>query len=573
MATQAIFIELTVLLSVTVAITALMRMFRQPLIIGYIISGVVAGPFVLNILNYYDAVATFAQIGVVLLLFFVGLNLNPRVIKETGKASLVTGVGQVLFTSIIGFFICQALGFNMITALYISVALTFSSTIIIMKLLSDRRDLESLYGRIAIGFLIVQDLIAIFALMALSSIRADVGLIKLLTESLVRGAGVIVILFIASNYLLPRITGFIGASEEFLLLFSITWCFIVASALHLLNFSFEAGALLAGISLSLSPYHFEISSRIKPIRDFFLILFFLLLGSQMQIGGIMTQVPAAIILSLFILVGNPLIVMILMGVLGYTKRNGFMAGLTVAQISEFSLVLIALGVQVGHINREVLSLVTIVGLVTIAASTYMIIYADWLYARVSKYLGIFERKKIKSEKKSGHDEVYDIIIFGCGRTGSDIVEALVKLNKNFLVIDYNPDMVNRLIKEGYSSRYGDAGDLEVINNLNLSDVKMVISTIPDEDTNNLLLAKVRRANKNCIVIVVSHQVDEALQLYEAGATYVILPHFLSGHHAATMIERNQMDIAEFVKEKARHIESLKKKKTGEHIHFNAHTKR
>lgn len=567
--TQAIFIELTMLLIVTTLISALMRTLKQPLIIGYIISGILIGPFFLNILSFHDSLQTFAQIGVVLLLFFVGLNLNPRVIRETGRVSLVTGIGQVVFTSVLGFFICRYLGYGTVESLYIAVALTFSSTIIIMKLLSDRRDLDSLYGRIAIGFLIVQDLIAIFALVAISSIPAEMNIVKLLTDSLVKGAGVLFLLYVTSNYLLPRITNAMGRTQELLLLFSIAWCFAVASALQALNFSFEAGALLAGISLSLSPYHFEISSKIKPLRDFFLVLFFLLLGSQMLLGGIMEQLPVALVLSLFILVGNPLVVMVLMGIMGYSKRNGFMAGLTVAQISEFSLVLIALGVQVGHISREVLSLVTLVGLITIAGSTYMIIYADQLYAMMAKYLGVFERRGPKAgERKGEKGDPYDIILFGGGRTGADILDSLVKLNKEFLVIDYDPELINRLIKEGYNSRYGDAGDIEVLNELNLSGAKMVISTVPDEETNSLLLNKIKMVNKKCIVIVVSRHIEEALQLYEAGATYVILPHLLGGRHAATMIERNQMDIAEFVKEKARHIESLKKKKAGERLHFS-----
>lgn len=563
--TPGVFIELTLLLMVTAAVSGLMSFLKQPLIIGYIISGVIVGPFLLNIISTPDAVASFAQIGVVLLLFFVGLSLNPRVIREVGKVSLITGLGQVIFTSLLGFLLCRWLGFAIIPSAYIAVALTFSSTIIIMKLLSDRRDLESLYGRIAIGFLIVQDLVAIFAIVAISSLSAEMNVVKLLTESAVRGAGVLILLFLISYYLLPRLIDAIGRSQEFLLLFSLVWCFAIASTLYTLNFSFEAGALLAGISLSLSPYHYEISSKIKPLRDFFLVLFFILLGTQMVFSDIGRQVIPALILSGFILLGNPLVVMALMGMLGYTKRNGFMAGLTVAQISEFSLVLIALGVQMGHLDREVLSLVTLVGLITIAGSTYMIIYADRLYAALSKYLVIFERKGIKIEEyKYRKDGSHDIILFGCSRTGMDILEALDRMKKDFLVVDYSPDVISKLAGEGYSCRYGDAGDVEMLNELGLAGSKMVISTIPDPDTNHLLLAKVRAENKSCIVIVVSHRIDEALDLYAAGATYVIIPHLLGGRHAAALIESSRMELEEFIKEQASHIESLKRRQSGAH---------
>ncbi|GAG16612.1 unnamed protein product, partial [marine sediment metagenome] len=255
----------------------------------------------------------------------VGLNLNPRIIRDVGKVSLVTGVGQVIFTSLIGFFIGQLLGFSTMTSIYIAIALTFSSTIIIMKLLSDKGDMETLYGRIAIGFLIVQDLIVIIILMIISSIPAGIDFTTLALETVLKGTGLLILLFLISVYIFPRLTKSIAKSQEFLLLFSIGWCFAISSLFYYLNFSIEAGALVAGITLSLSPYHYEISSKMKPLRDFFIILFFILLGSQMVFTNISQYIIPVLIFSAFILIGNPLIVMVLMGLMGYTKRNSFLA--------------------------------------------------------------------------------------------------------------------------------------------------------------------------------------------------------------------------------------------------------
>ncbi len=214
-----IFVELSKILVVAVFVTGFIRLLRQPVIIGYILSGIVLGPVVLNIVSSADTLSAFSQIGVALLLFMVGLNLNPRVIKEVGKISLITGIGQVLFTTIIGFLIARMLGFSTVVSVYISVALAFSSTIIIMKLLSDKRELETLYGRISIGFLIVQDFIVIAILLLISSLNSGINLTYLAVESILKGIIGIIILFIFTIYFLPSLTKLVARSQEFLLLF------------------------------------------------------------------------------------------------------------------------------------------------------------------------------------------------------------------------------------------------------------------------------------------------------------------------------------------------------------------
>ncbi|MCK5063363.1 MAG: cation:proton antiporter, partial [Candidatus Aenigmarchaeota archaeon] len=364
---------------------------------------------------------------------------------------------------------------------------TFSSTIIIMKILSDKGDMKTLYGRVAVGFLIVQDLIVIFILMIISSTAAGFDLNQLVFGTMLKGFGLLGLLFFIGVYVLPGITKTIAKSQEYLLLFSMGWCLVLASLFHYLNFSMEIGALLAGFTLSLSPYRYEISSKMRPFRDFFIVLFFVFLGSQMVFMDIAHYIIPIIVLSSFILIGNPLIVMGIMGQLGYTKRNSFFAGLTVAQISEFSIILIALGVKLGHLTNEILAFVTSVGLITIAGSTYMMLYANKIYPHISKYLSIFERKGQKVDEHKYHDlEDYDIILFGYNRVGYDLLKFFEKTKNTFLVVDYDPETILNLAKEGVDCRYGDVSDAEFLNELNFSKAKMLISTIPDFDTNLLL---------------------------------------------------------------------------------------
>lgn len=552
---ESIFVQLSVIVLFAVIVSGIMRLLKQPLLIGYIVTGIIAGPYLFNIVGDNLLFETFSQIGVALLLFMVGLHLNPKVIKDVGIVSLVTGLGQIIFTSVIGFFIAKMFGFSNITSLYIAVALTFSSTIIIMKLLSDIKQVDSLFGKISIGFLIVQDLVAIFILMLISSFASDVTVSSLFVGTILKGIIAIALVSLLSYLFLPKLTSVISHSQEFLFLFSVGWCLSLASLFLYMGFSIEIGALLAGVTLSFSPYYQEISSKTKPLRDFFIILFFVILGSRMVIGDITQHITPIIIFSFFILIGNPLIVMIIMGMMGYTKRNGFMAGLTVAQISEFSLILIALGISVGHLSNEILSMVTTIGLITIAGSTYMILYSNKLYSILSPYLSIFEKKKLNTQRESHKN--YDAILFGYNRIGFGILRSLSRIKKKYLVVDYNPETIKDLGKLRVPCLYGDVYDVDFIEDLPLDKVQIVVSTIPEFEVNSLLIETVRRVNKNAIIIVRAHQVKDALDLYEEGADYVLTPHFLGGEYISNMIKDLKVYEKGYKAEQEKHIKLLR----------------
>lgn len=553
-----VFLEISVIIMITTFVAGVMSLLRQPLIIGYIFAGILIGPTFLNLsLDSGETMSVFSHIGIALLLFTVGLNLNPKVIKEVGKVSLITGLGQVAFTSLIGYLIGISLGFSSLSSVYIAVALTFSSTIIIMKLLTDKGDTETLYGRISIGFLLVQDLVVVLALLIVSSLSDGFDLGSLMFGVFIKGLGLISVVLLIGFYLLPRIVKSVAKSQEFLLLFSISWCLALAALSYYLDFSIEIGALLAGVTLAMTPYHFEISSKMRPLRDFFIVLFFILLGSQMVFADIGQYYIPILLFSAFILIGNPLIVVIIMGLLGYTKKNGFMAGLTVAQISEFSLIFVALGVSVGHVQEEILSMVTVIGLITIAGSTYLILYSEQIYDRIANLLSVFEKKGEKVDAKSHHYEgTYDVILFGYNRIGQNLLNIFKKKRKKVLIIDYDPEVIENLEAQGIECRYGDADDSDLLDDLKLDTVKMITSVIPDTDTNLLLVSKAKQANKKVISVIVSDKVKDAVLLYDMGASYVLLPHQLSGHHLSDLVTKNGLRLNNFLKERAKHIKSL-----------------
>ncbi|MBP7967442.1 cation:proton antiporter [Candidatus Woesebacteria bacterium] len=553
------YLELSTIIVIALLVSLLMRIMRQPLIVGYIFTGILVGPYALNLIHSSEVIELFSKLGISILLFIVGLNLRPAVIREVGKVSLATGLGQVFFTSIIGFIISLFLGIERTAAMYVAIALTFSSTIIILKLLSDKGDLNKLYGRIAIGFLLVQDIVATLILLVTSSLATGESNNLVLTAivTLLKGGVLIVAIIMISNYVLPRLSHFIAASQELLFLFSISWGLGMGALFTYLGFSVEIGALVAGVTLSMTPYAYEAASRLRPLRDFFIVLFFILLGSQMVLSDMGKLLVPALILSFYVLIGNPTIMIVIMNLLGFSKRTSYQAALTVGQISEFSLILATLGFQIGHLSREVLSLITLVGLITISGSTYLILYSDKLYPYIEKMLSYLELKKNKKEE--GRDRHYSSILFGYQRVGEDFIESFDRIGLRYVVIDFNPDSISALKDKNIPHIFGDAADPEFLEELHLHTIKYVVSTIPDINVNKLIVKKIREKNNHAIVIMIAQNREESLDLYEAGATYVILPHYLGAQYAARMIGKHGLERSEYEDLREKHLSYLEKR--------------
>lgn len=526
---EHIFTEMALILGISALLGFVATQLKQPLIVAFIAVGILVGPSGLDLVASHEQLHLLAEMGIAILLFVVGLKLDLHLIRTMGPVALATGLGQVLFTSVFGFFIALALGMSAIGALYVAVALTFSSTIIIVKLLSDKREIDSLHGRIAIGFLIVQDIAVVLAMILLTAIGAGGESGNLLVAGLgvvVKGIILLAAIGLLMRYVLPRLMDQVARSQELLLLFSIAWAVLLATGGEVLGFSKEVGAFLAGISLATTPYREAISSRLVSLRDFLLLFFFINLGSQLDLSVLGAQIGAALIFSAFVLIGNPIIVMIIMGIMGYRKRTGFLAGLTVAQISEFSLILAALGLSLGHIDQETMGLVTLVGLITIGLSTYMIIYSHQLYERISPFLSIFERRiphRERDEDSQDHNEEADVILFGLGRYGRNIASNLLARGKKVLGVDFDPQIVSECRRKGLPVRYGDAEDPEILEHLPLHSTQWVVNATPGREANLTLLKALRAHGFSGKVVLTAHSHTEADMYREAGADKVLWP--------------------------------------------------
>jgi len=542
-----LFYEFAALLVLAAAVGFLGLMLRQPLIVSFIAVGIVAGPSVLNIARSDEQIDLLAELGIAILLFLVGLKLDFKLVRSLGAVALVTGLGQVAFTTVFGFLIALAVGLDARTALYVAVALTFSSTIIIVKLLSDKREIDSLHGRIALGFLIVQDIVVVVAMIVLSAIGVgggeDAGLMDVLSVfgyGLAMLAAVAVFIRYAANPLVERLS----RAPELMVSFAIGWAALLAALGHYLGFGKELGGLLAGASLASTPFREAIAARLASLRDFLLLFFFIALGASLDLSVLGASVGPAIVLSLFVLIGNPLIVLALLGAMGYRKRTGFLAGLTVAQISEFSLIFMAMGLSIGHVADEAVGLVTLVGLVTIAASTYMITYSHRLYAVFEPVIGVFERRKMEAPREDAPETArpHDVILFGLGRYGLGIAAVLRDAGYRVLGVDFSPAAIRAARAQGYDVVFGDATDPEFIAHLPLGRAKWLVMAVPEhdlglthDDPRFSLLRAARDLGFAGKVAVAAHREATAEALMEAKADLVLMPYRDAAFAAARMI--------------------------------------
>jgi Kef-type K+ transport system membrane component KefB len=536
-----VFYELAALLVVAILVGAIATLFRQPLIISFIAVGIIAGPAWLNIIEGQEAFELLAEMGIALLLFVVGLKLDIGLIRQSGPVALYTGLGQVLFTSIIGFGIAILLGITPLHALYVAVALTFSSTIIIVKLLSDKREIDSLHGRIAIGLLIVQDIVVVLVMIGLtafgsgdgdgSSLLQETGFVFLYGILFV--AGIVVL----TRYAIQPVFRIFARSQELLVLGAIGWALILAATGDMLGLSKEVGAFIAGVSLASTPFREAIGTRLVSLRDFLLLFFFLSLGADLDLSQLGAQIIPALALSAFVLIGNPIIVMTITGLMGYRKRTGFLAGLTVAQISEFSLILAAMGLSVGHIDEDTLGLITLVGLVTIGLSTYLILYSHPIYERIGRFLSVFERERdIEHELYDDETASPDVIVYGLGRYGGHLFQHLHERGYSVLGIDFDPELVEYWKNRGLHARYGDAEDPEFPGSLPLG-AKWVISTMRDEQISRALLHGLEQHGYPCDVAVTADLESIAERLRSQGADLVLMPYPDAAKEAADILEQ------------------------------------
>lgn len=535
---------------------------RQPAILGYIVAGLI-----IKVSSTFhpdeEQLELFSKFGITLLLFILGLELNINELKSLGKVSIITGLAQIIFSFVTGFLISLALGFTSQAAIFISIGLTFSSTIVVVKLLSTRRQLDNLYGRLSIGLLLIQDFAAILLIVVLSGLGkiSDGGgvshILSQLGVTLSKGVLSGIIIFFFVKFFLNKFLDWIRSEKEVLFFTVISWALVVASIMgsKYVGFSTEMGGLISGIALSSRFEHLQIENWVKPLRDFFLMLFFVLLGLQIDIKAIGEVIVPALVISAFVIISKPLIVILTLKTLGYSRKVSFLTGIAIAQISEFSLIVAKFGFDLGQVNSQTLTLLTIVGGITMTISSYMIFYSEALLKIFNPILDLLKFKRSSADKYQSKAKPSEIVLFGCHRIGQNFLNLIPERKDEILIIDYDPKVIKQYSAKGYHSVYGDIDDLDLYEAFNIQDSQIVISTVPMLAHNKKLLNYLREFKKRQLTIIMANDDDSARELYVHGADYVVYPHMLGSEIIANIVEKGSLSKL-VVKRRGRDIERL-----------------
>ena len=559
MITGNLFFSIGLIIILATFMGYLAKLIKQPLIPSYIIAGVILGPLGLGLIHDEEAVKSLSEIGIAFLLFIVGLEIDLKKLKTVSAVSTFGGILQVALTFAAGFLTAIFLGFNQLTSIYVGLVVAFSSTMVVIKLLSDKEELDTLHGRIILGILIIQDLMVILALSLLTTFMNFSYIV--LVSAIGKGLILLIISILVSKYILPPFFKFAAKSQELFGLLAISVCFAFAMLAHLTGFSIVIGAFIAGVGLASLPYNIDIIGRMMSLKDFFSTIFFISLGMQLVLIGTSMIIPL-IALTLFVVFLKPLIVMTLTTLFGYEKRTSFLTSMSLGQVSEFSLVMVTLAYyQFAHVTQEFFSMIVLLTVITITLTSYFIKHDNFIYLKISNSLKIFEKLSI-DRKKLGYkrsDHKTQIVIFGCDRMGHIFLDALKKLHKAIKVVDFNPEIIDRLMKKKISCIYGDIMNTEILNSLKLENVKLVISTIPSETDNEFLIEHVKSKNIKIKIVVTSNHVQQAINLYESGADYVILPHVIGGKKVSgflTSVVKGKKDLTEVRKKHLRELLNL-----------------
>ena len=546
---ESILLSIALVIVVAALIAFIARMFKQEIVIAYIVAGILIGPLCLGLIKDTTLIKQLAEIGVAFLLFVAGLEMNAKKLKDSFASSLITSIIQIIFITSIAFLILHSLGLGKDEATLLAILLAFSSTVLVTKIFSDRDELNTLHARLAIGILLIQDIVAVIALATLSKTFTPYFVIftflKLTLLCLIAG-------FIYLGFF-KRMAKKAATSTELLFIISIAFLFLLVFLSLVLKISIAIGAFIAGITLANSPYKIEISAKTKALRDFFSVMFFVSVGmlfSSITKSSLILFIPAFIVV-VFV---KSLLTALCLKLQGYTAKTSLQTGLSLAQVSEFSLIIGVIALTNGLITSDSFDMLVLLTIVSMASTPY-IIKLEKVFRRNFKKIKIKKKREDEEKKVKGKKTV---ILFGCHRMGSVIIKQFEKVKHKLLVVDFNPDVIKSLRKKGVSCIYGDASNLELLNKLaaeHEQNLRVIISTLPKLEDNLLILKYFKKIKPKVFVVLTAEQISEALQLYKAGADYVMIPRTISAQQIVEMIK--SLTKKDFAKLKKKHINYLK----------------
>jgi Kef-type K+ transport system membrane component KefB len=543
-----VFAQLALVLTLSSFFGYIIHRFKLPLVVGYLIAGVAISGLSLVYPYQFEVFSFLPELGIAFVLFLIGMELDLREIRSLGLPILSAALGQILISTFAGYALAGFLGFGHIESIYMGLGLSFSSTIVVIKLLLEKKELTSLYGKLSVGILLVEDMMAIAALMiiSVSSSALNLGLQESLPliSLVLKAIGLFILTFVLSRFVLEKIFDQVAQSVELLFLTAVTWCFLFTTLAVFSGFSVVIGAFLAGVALASSPYHLQIQGKIKPLRDFFVTLFFVYLGSQVRINDIFSNALPILLLTLYAIAIKPFLYMLIVGIFGFRKHTIFQTGLNLSQISEFSLIVLLIGVNMKIVSPTSLSVMSAVAVISIILSSIMITYANKIYKAFSPFMHFLEHssKVHYLEAKVEQELAEHVIIVGGQGIGGPVIKFFKEEKISFIVVDFNPHIVEKLRNNHLNVIYGDISDPEILDNIQIDKAKLIISTAADIGANESLLDECKRRKVKAKIIVRALDDAHTKELKNLGADYVISPEKVSANYLVDQLQGHWPEI-------------------------------
>lgn len=530
------------------AVGYITHQLKQPIILGYLITGAIIGPQIgLGLISEAESIEIISEIGLILLLFIIGLEMNPQKLLSSGKQLIVTGLGQFILCVLLGVGFFSLFNYSFqgehLEGLYLALLCALSSTAIVVKILYDKFESDTLHGRITLGILIIQDVWAILLLAMQPNLSNPY--IPAILIAVIKTVVLVVAGLLLSRYVLKYVFESIVNAPEMVVLMSIGWCSFVAFAAGYLGLSKEMGALIAGVSISTFPYSIHVTAKTLPLRDFFLTLFFISLGMKMVTPTQEILLMATVLVG-FIFLSRFATVYPLLSATGGGRRTSFITSLNLSQISEFSLVIAALGIGYGHIRQDLVALLIYGMAFSSIISSYAIKYNHQLFTLYERLLkGVGLRSTTESQDAGDTNGEHSIVILGFHRAARALVNRIKEHNpamlKQILVIDFNTEILKQINKEGMKGVFGDINSLDTLHHAHVDKAKMILSTIPDlllKGTNNKQIVKLcRMLTTDAVIIATADTAAQAGDLKKAGATEIIFPYEMVGEYLLQHIEK------------------------------------
>ncbi|MFH1316892.1 MAG: cation:proton antiporter [Candidatus Woesearchaeota archaeon] len=552
--------EFGILLIFVMIVSFFIKLLKQPIIIGYVLSGILAGIFIIKDNIAKENIIILSEIGITFLLFLMGLEFDLKELKYMGKDIIISAIIQSIILFIIAYVTSSFFGFSSMERIFISIIFIFSSTLLVAKWLEDKKETVTLHGKIILGILIVQDIIAIIAITFLGVIQ-EASYINILLAP-IGGIVLLLIAIVMSKYLLNWPLKVASKYPELLFVISIGICFLFVVIAALLRYSETIGAFIAGIVLANTLYKREIITRLKPLIIFFNMLFFIGLGFKMGFGfefNILLFIGIMVILTLFI---KPAVIYFSLKLRGYDAKTSFISAISLSQLSEFGIIIISGAIYFGTIDKILGAICLIIVIFTMLISSYYIKYDNSIFKFFEPLLLKLEKyftKKADSKEKT--DLKCNIIFFGYYDLSREFYSNIEILGKRILVIENDPQNIELLKKEGIRYIYNSYRDAEFLEHLDFSEIELLVSSIIDLDDTKLILRLLKKSNPSSIAIVTAKNLKNALDLYDNHADYVIYPSYLNEQQVSVLLEDYTADINKVLTKKIIEISKLKEKQT------------